>query len=267
MYIFYPILRVPELSGHTTIHNYAPNNWEIRKNFKKYVNITWSDGDTWKSKTITTIDINKSYVIKDKDLDFVPKNSIPLSSLSINKLPTVSETLPEDIDMQTHLPEWRASIGLESHLGGNTSFQGEGYAFPSNGSLLSFSPFMQYGEHLTNYLLFLSIEKSPFFRRTKLFFLKANGSKIEAEILVTSNHINIIKLDDLGYHNNDMMVLMTKDIVGIPLFMTSYKKGVELSLEHTHPPASFAIHGNRWALHKELKNIWAKRLSLIKLNK
>ena len=267
MYIYYPILRVPELSGYTTVHNYTPNNWEIRKNCKKYVNITWSDGKIWKSKTITTLDIDKSYVIKDKDLDFVPKNAIPLSSLSVNKLPTLSETLPEDIDMQTNLPEWRASIGLKSNLGGNTSFQGEGYAFPSNGSLLSFSPFMQYGEHLSNYLLFLSIEKLPFFRKTKLYFLKASGNKINGQVSVISNHINIINLDNFGYDDKDMMVLMTKDIVGIPLFMTLYKSGVELSMEHTHPPASFAIHGNRWALHKELKNIWAKKLSLMKLDK
>jgi len=269
MYIFYPILRAPNCHGYTTVHNYTPNNWEIKKNYIKNINITWSDGSIWKTKQIGVLGINKSFVINERDLDFLPKNALALSSLSVNKLPAESSVLPEDIDidMQTNLPEWRGTIGLKSSLGGNTSFQGEAYSFPSNGSLLSFSPFMQYGEHLTNYLLFLSIEKSPIFRNTKLFFLKANGSKIEAEVLVTSNHINIIKLDDLGYHRNDMMVLMTENIVGIPLFMTSYKKGIELSLEHTHPPASFAIHGNRWALHKELKNIWAKRLSLIKLDK
>tara|TARA_B100000795_G_scaffold254328_1_gene225144 strand:- start:581 stop:1384 length:804 start_codon:yes stop_codon:yes gene_type:complete len=267
MFIFYPILRAPNCKGRTIVHNYPPNNWEIRRNCKKNINITWSDGFIWKSKKIGSLDIGKFFSIKEEDLKFLPNGALALASLSINNLASESMDLPDDIDMQTNLPEWRASIGLESSLGGKTSFQGEGYAFPSNGSLLSFSPFLQHGAHLTNYLLFISIEKLPTFRKTKLYFLKASGDKINAEVPVISNHINIINLDNFGYDAKDMMVLMTKDIVGIPLFMTSYKSGVELSMEHTHPPASFAIHGNRWSLHKELKNIWAKKLSLMKLDK
>tara|TARA_B110000967_G_C18838185_1_gene537922 strand:- start:306 stop:1127 length:822 start_codon:yes stop_codon:yes gene_type:complete len=263
MFIFYPILRAPNCQGRTIVHNYPPNNWEVRKNYKKNINITWSDGFIWRSKIIGSLDIDKSFVIKEEDLEFLPNGALALSSLSINELPSESMHLPEDIDMQTHLPEWRASIGLESILGANTSFQGEGHAFPSNGSLLSFSPFLQNGPHLSNYLLFINIEKSPIFRNTKLYFLKVNGSKIEFEISVTSNHINIIKLDDLGYQNNEIMVLLTKNIVGIPLFMTSYNGGKELSLEHTHPPASFAIHGDRWGLHSELKKIWAEKFNNI----
>ena len=267
MFIFYPILQAPNCQGRTVVHNYPPNNWEIRRNCKKNINITWSDGIIWKSKKIGYLDINKSFTIKEEDLKFVPNGALALSSLSVNELPYESEFLPDDTDMQTNLPEWRASLGLESTLGANTSFQGEGYAFPRNGSLLSFSPFLQYGSDLSNYLLFINIEKLPTFRKSKLYFLKASGNKIYAEVSVISNHINIINLDNLGYDDKDLMVMMTKDIVGIPLFMTSYKNGLELSLEHTHPPASFAIHGNRFALHKELKQLWAKKLNVIKLVK
>jgi len=267
MFIFYPILRAPNCHGFTVVHNYPPNNWEIRKNFDKYINITWSDGFKWNTKIIGTLGKNKSYKIVEKDLNFVPNHSLALSSLSINKLPNTSDILPDDIDMKTNLPEWRATIGLESELGGATSFQGEAHAFPTNGSILSFAPFFQKGKDLSSYLLFISIEKSPSFRNASLFFLDAYGEKIINKKPLVSNHLNIIKLDELGYKPSELIVLTTENIVGIPLFMTTYKNGKELSLEHTHPPASFALHGNRWGLHKELKEIWTKKLiHVIKTN-
>tara|TARA_B100000767_G_C19682613_1_gene500283 strand:- start:25 stop:831 length:807 start_codon:yes stop_codon:yes gene_type:complete len=265
MFNFYPILRAPNCNGFTVVHNYPPNNWEIRKNFDKYINITWSDGFKWNTKIIGTLAKNKSYRINEKDLNFVPNHLLALSSLSINKLPTTSDILPEDIDMKTNMPEWRATIGLESELGGATSFQGEAHAFPSNGSILSFAPFLQQGKDLSSYLLFISIEKSPLFRHTTLFFLDAYGKKIMIKKPIISNHLSTVKLDEIGYRPSELIVLTTENIVGIPLFMTAYKKGKELSLEHTHPPASFALHGNRWGLHKELKEIWTKKL--ININK
>ena len=264
MFNFYPILRAPNCNGFTVVHNYSPNNWEIKKNFDKYINITWSDGFKWNTKIIGTLGKNKSYRINENDLNFVPNHSLALSSLSINKLPTISDILPEDIDMKTNMPEWRATLGLESKLGGTTSFQGEAHAFPANGSILSFAPFFQQGKDLSSYLLFISIEKSPVFRNTSLFFLDACGDKIMKKKPLITNHLNVIKLDELGYKPSELIVLKTENIVGIPLFMTAYKKGKELSLEHTHPPASFALHGNRWGLHKELKEIWATKLINIK---
>jgi len=265
MYPFYPLLRAPNCEGFTVVHNYAPNNWEVRKNYEKYINITWSDGSCWHTKIIGTLGMNKSFKIREKALNFLPKNTLALSSLSINKLPPESDILPDDIDMQTNLPEWRASIGLESKLGGCTSFQGEAFAFPPNGSLLSFAPFLQHGDSLCSYLIFINVEKSPLFRNTSLFFLNSNGDKIMAKKSITSNHLNVIKLDELNYNSSDLIILFTENIIGIPLFMTAYKKGKELSLEHTHPPASFAIHGDRWGLHKRLKTIWSKKFNNIKL--
>ena len=264
MFNFYPILRAPNCNGFTVVHNYSPNNWEIKKNFDKYINITWSDGFKWNTKIIGTLGKNKSYRINENDLNFVPNHSLALSSLSINKLPTISDILPEDIDMKTNMPEWRATLGLESKLGGTTSFQGEAHAFPANGSILSFAPFFQQGKDLSSYLLFISIEKSPVFRNTSLFFLDAYGDKIMKKKPLITNHLNVIKLDELDYNPSDLIILFTEDIIGIPLFMTAYKNGKELSLEHTHPPASFALHGNRWGLHKELKEIWATKLINIK---
>jgi len=31
MHPFYPLLRAPNCEGITILHNYAPNNWELRK--------------------------------------------------------------------------------------------------------------------------------------------------------------------------------------------------------------------------------------------
>jgi hypothetical protein len=45
-------------------------------------------------------------------------------------------------------------------------------------------------------------------------------------------------------------------MAAIPLYFSMDQEGQHLSLEHTHPPASLVIHGNRWAVQRSIKENW-----------
>ena len=45
-------------------------------------------------------------------------------------------------------------------------------------------------------------------------------------------------------------------MAGIPFGFGISKDEKMLSLEHTHPPASFAVHGNRFAVQGQIKKQW-----------
>ena len=45
-------------------------------------------------------------------------------------------------------------------------------------------------------------------------------------------------------------------MAGIPFGFAISKDKKMLSLEHTHPPASFVVHGQRFMVQKEIKRKW-----------
>ena len=53
----------------------------------------------------------------------------------------------------------------------------------------------------------------------------------------------------------DLPILISKDMSGIPLFLATSDTSNSMSLEHTHPPASYVVHGQRWAVQKYLKGL------------
>ncbi len=45
-------------------------------------------------------------------------------------------------------------------------------------------------------------------------------------------------------------------MAGIPFGLAVSHNKQMLSLEHTHPPASFAVHGSRFKVQGEIKKQW-----------
>ena len=74
------------------------------------------------------------------------------------------------------------------------------------------------------------------------------------------NQINIISLDDVGFDEQSLPIVVCRGMASIPLYFSSYKRGKILSLEHTHPPASLVVHGNRFGAQKQLKDYWLSQL-------
>ena len=67
--MFYPLIKLDNFDGFTTIHNFSPNNWEKINLSKKYVYVIWSDGNKWQTKFINKLEINESLEIRTKNLN------------------------------------------------------------------------------------------------------------------------------------------------------------------------------------------------------
>ena len=122
---------------------------------------------------------------------------------------------------------------------------------------------MQKKININNYLIFLNLESKPNSRKGLLKFSTVRQPELiikDAEI--KSNSCNFIDLNALNIEDDELLVCYTKSMSGIPLFLSFSNEDSTMSLEHTHPPASFVIHGNRKNMQKTIKENWFDLLSL-----
>jgi len=253
---YYPILKAPFSKGWTSLANFPPNNWELKSNLSKFVNVTWAESGLWHTKNLALLEAENFLKITDEDLvNIVPDNAFPFLSLSSKPLPGVSQYLPDVNDFNTKTPEWRATLGLSTEYS-VVSYQGEIDKFHIPGSLLTFCPFIQVKDSVDNYLLFINLESSASHRTAELEFFDAKNKTIKFKKSVKNNDLTIVNLDEISYKKDDLPLIICRGMSGIPLFYSKTSDGHFLSLEHTHPPASFVIHGKRWEAQKELKKNW-----------
>ena len=253
---YYPILNAPRANGWTTLSNFPPNNWEPSRLKQQFVNVTWASDGMWLTKNLGVIAPGTFHTVHAGDVtDIVPEESLPLLSLSLEPLPTESTSLPSLDFKRTSVPAWRASLGLSTPCA-QTSYQGELDFFPSQGTLLTFGPFLQFGEDVQNYLLLLNLEKSPLKRFAELEVYDAAELTPRGRFTICNNKVNCISLDELDFKEDDLPLFICRGMAAIPLYFSYAKNGSYLSLEHTHPPASLVIYGNRWEAQKLLKQRW-----------
>lgn len=255
---YYPLLKAPGCRGEVVIHNFPPNNWEVKKPSLQYVSITWTDGKKWNSAVLDTIRANESKVYMEDDLPTMC-DALPLISLVSKPLPATSLSLPETQE-KTFLPSWRASLTLKSKLA-STNYQGELDPFPKGASLLSFSPFLQYGCDVRNYLLLINIEKDPRYRTAWLNVYDSShlSNPVHSEV-IQNNSISIIDLDKFVSNPTALYISTCAEITGVPLYMATDKQGTQLSLEHTHPPMSYGLFGLRQNIQKTLKKNFMSKI-------
>ena len=260
---FYPIIQAPYCIGRTVVHNFPANNWEKFKIIDRYVNVTYLDKGIWKSETIQKIKSGQSLGFSKNDLGFDNSNESPiLLSLSDYIIQNSEHLRIPDISLDaTYYPVHRGSIKLISDYT-STSYQGEIIPFPSTGSFLSFPSFIQKGMGIENYMLLLNIENEPSKRKEKVYFFEANTRNLMGSIDVFSNYLNLIDLDQFCFDSEDLPIILCKKMSFVPLFFSTEKKGKFMSLEHTHPPASFAVHGERFLIQKYIKNFWFEELKI-----
>jgi hypothetical protein len=257
---FYPLLAAPGCIGQTTLYNFPPNNWEDVRKDRRFVNLTWANDGAWRSVTLGELAFGAMQTYNRADVStHVPDDTLPLLSLSDAPFPVHSESLPKGMQ-GTVMPYWRATLGLVSPLA-STCYQGELDPFPVPGSLLTFVPFIQYGEGIENYFLFLNLEKDAKTRLSTVeIFDSAAPERLLGSFEVRNNVVNVIDLNGMGFSTEDLPVIICKGMSGIPLYFSKTTDGACLSLEHSHPPASYVIHGKRWEAQKLLKNHWFAKL-------
>jgi hypothetical protein len=258
---YYPILKAPGAQGWTTLCNFSPNNWEISQRCDKLVNVTWRSNDGWITKNLGVLAPDDMRTVTARDVaNVVPADALSLLSLTVTAPPATSATLPKLDVLQTTVPAWRATLGLSTEEA-QTSYQGEVDPFPTQGSLLTFGPFLQFGAEVENYLILLNIENSPVSRTAQLEIYDAKGLTLMGKFDVRNNEANKVPLDGLGFGPSDLPLFICRGMAAIPLYFSRTADGAFLSLEHTHPPASLVVHGKRGEAQKMLKNRWFAKVA------
>ncbi len=257
---FFPLLNTNKASGFCTIHNFPPNDWELYDRSEKSVWALYSNGEKWISKFLVKLKIGESKEINHKDIFngefYGEKGKYPLIILQFRKtsLDKKLSYTPTHEFVYNKVPEWRATVGLKLNQT-RASYQGEINPFPTNASLLTFHPFIQY-KNVENYFLFVNLEKSPFFRATEIEIYEAKAKKFIDSFKVFSNSCNLINLDNYRFSQDELPVFVCRNMAGIPFGLGISKKTDMISLEHTHPPASFVVHGDRFKLQNKIKRDW-----------
>ena len=257
---YYPILSAPYCSGKTTLYNFSPNNWEPTDKCDQFVSLTYIKDGLWHSHTIDKLEYQEYKVIAYSDVvDLIYDGALVFLSLSKEELPETSRELPVINCNHTSTPAYRATLSLQSKFS-ETSYQGEIDPFSAKGSMLTFSPFMQFGNNVENYFLLMNLEKKPENRVVEVEIYDANTKDLKRVQSASSNQISVISLDNVGFDETSLPVIICRDMASIPLYFSTYKKGELLSLEHTHPPSSLVLHGNRFVALKQVKEYWFSQL-------
>ena len=116
---------------------------------------------------------------------------------------------------------------------------------------------MQKKRNIKNYLIFLNLESKPCSREGSLKFSTVKQPElIIKDTKIKSNSCNFIDLNNLNIEDDELLVCYSKSMSGIPLFLSFSNDDRTMSLEHTHPPSSFLIHGNRNNLQRIIKENW-----------
>tara|TARA_Y100000768_G_C23984651_1_gene688000 strand:- start:3000 stop:3788 length:789 start_codon:yes stop_codon:yes gene_type:complete len=254
---FFPLPNSSKADGFCTVHNFTPNNWEPVKNSRKTVWAIYSNGDKWITKELDKIEVGESKkYFYDEIYRGVKKQRHPLILLQFRNsaLPKTLNNLPYHQYKYNKVPEWRATVGFKINKN-ETSYQGEINPFPTKASLLTFHPFIQY-KRITNYFLFVNIENTPEFRKETLEIYEAKTKKIIDKVNIYSNNCNLIEIDRYNFQEDELPIFVCRKMAGIPFGLGISDDKKMLSLEHTHPPASFVVHGDRFKVQSEIKLKW-----------
>lgn len=254
---FFPLASVQETKGYCTVHNFPPNHWELKQNSQKTLWALFSDGNVWHTKKLDTFEIgdSKTYFYDEFELP-TNKNQNLLILLQFRKSPLKAklESLPYHEFSYSKVPEWRSSVGFQID-NAKTSYQGEINPFPNKASLLTFHPFIQFNK-VKNYLVIFNIESSPVIRNSSLEIYNSLTKKLVDVVKVKNNHSNVISLNQYDFNSQELPVFICRTMAGIPFGLGICQNKSMLSLEHTHPPASFVVHGQRFKVQGEIKRKW-----------
>ena len=260
---FFPLLSVMKTSGFCTVYNYPPNDWEESDSGSKMLWALYSNGKKWVSRYLCSIkEGEKKTIFYDEFKLNKELNFSPIVVLQLRKTPLSDELdeLPDQEFIFNKIPDWRSTVGFRLNEA-QASYQGEINPFPKKATLLTFHPFIQY-KKTNNYFVFLNLETSPVVRKCYLEIYKSSSKEFIDKIEIKSCHANVIPIDKYAFEPNELPLFICREMGGIPFgFGISYNDDM-LSLEHTHPPASFSVHGERFEVQKKIKSLWFNELSL-----
>ena len=87
--------------------------------------------------------------------------------------------------------------------------------------------------------------KNLLYQDQLLEIYNSENKKLIDKVTIQNNSTNIIKLDKYNFNSTDLPLFACRNMADSVWFAISKDKKM-LSLEHTHPPASFVVHGQRF---------------------
>lgn len=258
---FYPILKIPGFEGGVTVHNYSPNNFQSCKQIVRHVYVCWADGKCWTSHKVATLHPGESLTVQQHELiGLIPEDSLPFVFLSKDFLKKKSSSIKEIKTPSSSLPAWRSTISLEFGNISRTSYQGEIDPLPTSGTCLTFNYLVQPQDGVETWLIALNLIDQPSLNPAVLNFFdpKQPGEPLHQETLRTNGINSFLIPHDIAVNEN--IAIACQGASFIPIFFSHNKSRTQLSLEHTHPPGSCAIFGDRLQVQRAIKKNWLSKL-------
>ena len=257
--MFFPILRALHLQGFLDFGYLSANNWENLESRPMNLYALWTDGDCWRSEFQGVINRGENIRINSNSLrPEMLATGICLIYPTVDELMPKLDLLPKKPYWFSSIPEWRCTSGLFNE-NAQTSYQAEIYPLPSKASMLTFHPFIQFNL-IDNYLLVLNITSEPAIETHQIELFNSSNLERYGLAEVRTNSASVIKLDEFGFTSSDLPLFISRTMAGIPFGLGIAKDGSMLSLEHTHPPASLVLFGNRNQIQSKIKKGWFQRI-------
>ena len=258
-YYFMP--RLAGLTGTVTLADFPAVDGFVPWPRDMMAHVAWTDGKAWQVRAVERIDSGRVRRFTEADLPAdCPTAAAPFWFLHPEEQPGEMDALPTGNFMDT-LPNWRGNIGL---IGPTTAatYQGEypaGMLHIMPGTLLSFATFSQVDEGVRTHFVLPNLHKDPAVREASVRFVGSRSRRLFKEIAVRSNHTSIVDISDIRPDAGELVVAVSKDITGIPLYLTHTEDFGQMSFEHTHPPSELVVFGGeqeRRGYQAAMKRYW-----------
>ena len=257
--MFFPLMKTPNLNGFCDLVYESPNNWENRIHKPISLYLLWSNGNRWLSKKISEMNYGDEIRLVTNDIDEkCLATGLALIYPSLEPIEPELSTLPSRKVWYSEIPAWRNTSGFYNEFT-QVSYQSDIEPLPSKASLLTFHPFIQFGDVINN-LLVLNVTNDPKIQSGKISMFNSFDKSFIADSLISTNSLTTIPLDFYSFKPTDLPVFYSPEIAGIPFGLGIAKSGKMLSLEHTHPPASLVLHGHRRVIQGTIKKSWIEKL-------
>ena len=257
--MFFPLMKTPNLNGFCDLVYESPNNWENRIHKPISLYLLWSNGNRWLSKKISEMNYGDEIRLVTNDIDEkCLATGLALIYPSLEPMEPELSTLPSRKVWYSEIPAWRNTSGFYNEFT-QVSYQSDIEPLPSKASLLTFHPFIQFGDVINN-LLVLNVTNDPKIQSGKISMFNSFDKSFVADTLISTNSLTTIPLDVYSFKPTDLPVFYSPEIAGIPFGLGIAKSGKMLSLEHTHPPASLVLHGDRRGIQGKIKKSWIEKL-------
>ena len=257
--MFFPLMKTPNLEGFLDLIYQSPNNWENKIRKRIFMYLIWSENSHWRTKQIAIMNRGDVCRLKTNEIDAeMMQNNLALAYASIAPLPEIIPSLPTKKTWFAEVPAWRNTSGF-FNVNTQVSYQSDVVPLPPTASLMTFHPFIQFS-NVENRLIVLNATNNPEIIESNIQVYNSTDMKLIAEEKVKTNSLTTIYLDKYNFEPSDLPIFYCPSMAGIPFGLGISTDLKMLSLEHTHPPASLVLHGDRRTIQGKIKRNWVNRM-------